>query len=266
MKNRLVTRTHALKESGKKGFTCFITAGHPTPDMTVEIMHGLVDHGADIIEIGFPFSDPMADGPVIQDSSRKALLQGMSLSKTLDIIAQFREKDNDTPIILMGYYNPVFSYGVADFANKAHNVGVDGLIIVDLTFEEEGEARPHFDAGNLSLIRFITPTTDDARAQMLLNDTSGFVYYVAVAGVTGSKQGDIPAIKAHIQSLRDKSNTPIYIGFGIKTPEDAAQMAAISDGIIVGSAIVSRLDEITQKQENGLHSVTSFVKTIADNI
>ena len=258
MNTRLKTLFAQKKQAGEKTLVSFVTAGHPTPDLSRDSLTALVDAGVDILEVGFPFSDPMADGPVIQDSSLKALENGMSLQKTLDIIADFRAKNDDTPIVLMGYYNPIYRMGVDVFCERAAAAGVDALIIVDLPAEENDELLIPAQEKGIDFIPLITPTTHGTRLDTVLSKASGFLYYVSIAGVTGTKQGDVSAIAKHIDVIREKSDLPIMIGFGIKTPENAKEMAGIADGAVVGSALVSMLDETRD-----LTRVGDFAKKLA---
>jgi len=216
----------------------FITAGDPNHDQSLSVLKALPDAGADIIELGMPFTDPMADGPVIDLASQRALKGGANMIKTLDMVREFRTGNDNTPIILMGYINPIHAYGIEKFCKDAQNAGVDGLIIVDLPPEESSELETAAKDTNLNLIRLVTPTTDKARLDKLLRGASGFLYYVSITGVTGSKKADLSSITPHIAAIKKQSNMPVAIGFGIKTPEDAAQMGAIGDAVVVGSTTV----------------------------
>lgn len=245
-----------------KSLVTFITAGHPDLETSRKAMDALVENGADVLEIGFPFSDPVADGPVIEKASMKALAQGMTLQATLDMIADFRRSNQDTPIVLMGYYNPIYKMGVDAFLKRAVEVGVDGLILVDLPLEEESELTESPFYKNISLIHLITPMTREDRIEQIVKKASGFLYYVSVAGVTGTKQGDKDQIQHHIEQIRQKTELPIMIGFGIRNADQVKEMAEISDGVVVGSALVSRLDEQGSSQEI-LTNLSDFVKTLA---
>ncbi len=241
MSTRIAQRFAALRASGRGGLVSFVTAGDPDPERSFEILRALPEAGADVIELGMPFSDPMADGPAIQASSQRALNAGMTLRRTLAMVERFRADDPDTPIVLMGYYNPIYSYGNAAFLEDAVRAGVDGLIIVDLPPEEDAElCRPAVDAG-LNWIRMATPTTDDARLPVVLENSSGFVYYVSILGITGTKSAGTDMVEAAVRRLRGHTDLPIAVGFGIDTPERAAAVARTADAAVVGSAIVRRV-------------------------
>ncbi|MEL7215245.1 MAG: tryptophan synthase subunit alpha [Pseudomonadota bacterium] len=256
---RIDARLAALKAANRTAFVSFIMAGDPDRATAQEILNGLPGAGVDIIEIGMPFTDPMADGPAIQLAGQRALAGGMSLESTLEMIATFRATDAETPVVLMGYYNPVFAMGVEAFLNAATEAGVDGLIIVDLPPEEDAElCLPAQEAG-LNFIRLATPTTDDARLPAVVRNTSGFVYYVSITGITGSAEADADAVAADVERIRAASNLPVCVGFGIKTPEAAGKMAQVADGVVVGSAIVDQIAAGKPPSE-----VLAFVKTLAD--
>ena len=231
------------KLGDKKALNIFVTAGYPDAPNSLEILKSLPDAGADLIELGIPFTDPMADGPTIQASSLQALENGMSLQGTLDILAEFRKENNETPVILMGYFNPVYAYGCEAFVKAAVQAGADGLIIVDLPPEEDTELRIPAQEAGLDFIKLITPTTIGARLDHVLKNASGFLYYVSIAGVTGTKSANIDAVGAHIADIKSKTDLPVAVGFGIKTPEDAANMSKIADAVVVGSAVVENIDE-----------------------
>lgn len=238
---RISRRFAALKAEGRGGLVTFLTAGDPDYETSKEIVLGLPAAGADVIELGMPFSDPMADGPAIQAASLRALNSGMKLAKVLQMVREFRAGDDDTPIVLMGYYNPIYNYGVDKFLEEARESGVDGLIVVDLPPEEDQElCLPALKAG-LNFIRLATPTTDDQRLPTVLSNTSGFVYYVSVLGITGTTSAAEGAVKAAVERLRRHTDLPIGVGFGIKTPENARAVATVADAAVVGSAIVDRI-------------------------
>lgn len=240
-RDRIGERFAALAAEGRAGLVAFITAGDPDARTSAEILAGLPAAGADIVELGMPFSDPMADGPAIQASSQRALRAGQTMVRTLDQVRRFRAGDDATPIILMGYYNPIYAYGNARFLADAKNAGVDGLIVVDLPPEEDAElCLPARDAG-LHFIRLATPTTDDARMEKVLTNTSGFLYYVSITGITGTRAADPAAVAGHLARLRAKTELPIAVGFGIKTPDRAAEIARFADAAVVGSALVERI-------------------------
>lgn len=237
-KDRLSARFAALKEEGRAGLVTFITAGDPDPKTSLEILKGLPKAGADLIELGMPFTDPMADGPAIQASSLRALKGGADMNKTLDLVRRFRESDSATPIVLMGYYNPIYIYGVTRFLADCLSAGVDGLIVVDLPPEEDDElCIPALNAG-LHFIRLATPTTDEKRLPAVLAHTSGFIYYVSITGITGAASADDSAVAAAVARLRAKTTLPVAVGFGIKTPAQAAAIAQVADASVVGSALV----------------------------
>ena len=240
---RLDNTFKQLGESDSKAFVAFVSAGDPDPVTSLKIMHGLPTAGADIIELGMPFTDPMADGPSIQASSQRALKAGMTLKGTLDMVRQFRTNNDETPIVLMGYYNPVYIYGVDAFIHDAKQAGVDGLIIVDLPPEEDEElCIPALNAG-LNFIRLATPTTDDARLPEVLANTSGFVYYVSITGITGSASPERNVVEEAVARVKRHTDLPVAVGFGIRTAEQAEAIASVADGAVVGSALVDVIAE-----------------------
>jgi tryptophan synthase alpha chain len=239
--NRIAARFAALKAENRAGLITYVMAGDPDVETAFEILKGLPAAGADLIELGFPFSDPMAEGPPIQRAALRALKVGMTLRGTLDLVRRFRVDDKDTPIILMGYTNPVLSYGFGPFAQDAAAAGVDGLIIVDSPPEEADELSEALDIAGISLIRLTAPTTDDARLAVVVKRTTGFVYYVSVAGVTGVKEADAASVAPAVARVRAASNLPVAVGFGIKTPERAAAVARVADAVVVGSALVDEI-------------------------
>ena len=239
--SRIAGRFQALKAEGRGGLITFVTAGDPDLETSREILFGLPAAGADLIELGMPFSDPMADGPAIQAASLRALNAGADMGRTLALVRRFRQTDDETPIILMGYYNPIYSYGVADFLNDARMAGVDGLIVVDLPPEEDSElCVPALDAG-LNFIRLATPTTDDARLPVVLHNTSGFVYYVSVLGITGTKSARHDQVHEAVKRLQRHTDLPVAVGFGIKTADDVREITKSAAAAVVGSAIVARI-------------------------
>lgn len=241
--SRLETRFAALRAHGRSAFVPFITAGDPDFETSLEILRGLPAIGADAIELGMPFSDPMADGPAIQESSTRALGAGMSVSGTLKMATRFREEDSETPIVLMGYYNPIHAYGADRFISDAKAAGIDGLIVVDLGPEEDEEFRRSANSAGIDIVRLATPTTDDMRLPTVLNGASGYLYYVSVAGVTGTKEVPEEEVRAAVQRIKKHTQLPCAVGFGIRTPEQAAAIARIADAAIVGSAIVSLIGQ-----------------------
>ncbi|HEY1753090.1 MAG TPA: tryptophan synthase subunit alpha [Caulobacteraceae bacterium] len=238
---RLDARFAELKHEGRAGFVAYVMAGDPDAEASARVLAGLPAAGADIIELGFPFSDPMADGPAIQRAALRALGAGMTLAGTLELARGFREQDQRTPIVLMGYMNPLLTYGLAPFAAAAAGAGVDGVIVVDCPPEEADPVLAAFEPAGLALIRLATPTTDDARLPAVVRRTSGFVYYVSVAGVTGVKAADAAAVAPAVERVRAASGLPVAVGFGIRTPEQAAAVARVADAAVVGSALVEAI-------------------------
>jgi tryptophan synthase alpha chain len=264
---RLAARFAALKAKTQSGLITFVTAGDPDLETSAKILQGLPKAGADVIELGMPFSDPMADGPAIQMANLRAFKAGITLAKTLDLVRGFRKNDNETPLVLMGYYNPIYRFGVERFLRAAKETGVDGLIIVDLPPEEDNEmCRPATEAG-INFIRLVTPTTDAKRLPVVLNRASGFLYYVSVAGITGGKKANAAPVKAALENLRKHTKLPVAVGFGITTPEKARAIASFADAVVVGSAIVSRiaahLDEKGHAKKGLAEDVLEFVESLA---
>ena len=240
--NRIDRRFAALKAEGRAALVTFITAGDPNLDTSRKILMGLPKAGADVIELGMPFSDPMADGPAIQASSQRALKAGQTMKQTLALVREFRETDADTPIVLMGYYNPVYVYPTKDFLEDALSAGVDGLIIVDTPPEEDTEVcLPALKKG-LNFIRLATPTTNAERLPVVLANTSGFVYYVSITGITGSAAPDTASVHAQVARIKRSTKLPVAVGFGVRTPEQARAIAKGADGVVVGSALVTAIE------------------------
>ncbi len=266
-----ITRKFAhLKEQDRKAFVAFLTGGDPDYETSRNLICGLPQAGVDLIEVGIPFSDPMADGPAIQASSQRALKAGMTLSKTLELVREFRIHDNSTPIVLMGYYNPIYRYGVDRFVHECASSGVDGLIIVDLPPEEDKElCDPALTAG-LHWIRLVTPSTDDSRIESVLHNVSGFVYYISVLGVTGTRRAMTDHVEEAVTRLRQYTGLPIAVGFGIKTPEHARSVAEKADGIVIGSAIVdlvkANLENDGSPKSELAETVHSYIREIADSV
>jgi tryptophan synthase alpha chain len=241
MTTRIDARFAQLKKEGRSAFVTFLMAGDPDPETSLQIIKAMPQAGADIIEIGMPFTDPMADGPSIQAAGLRALKAGMTLKKTLAMVRAFREGDNTTPLVLMGYYNPIYIYGVDKFLVDAKSAGVDGLIIVDLPPEEDTElCMPALQAG-LNFIRLATPTTDDKRLPAVLANTSGFVYYVSITGITGAAAADSSAVGEAVARIKRHTSLPVCVGFGIRTPEAARAIAERASGAVVGTALVDAL-------------------------
>ncbi len=241
MTTRIDRRFDELKQAGRAAFVTFVMAGDPDAETSLAVISALPKAGADLIEIGMPFTDPMADGPAIQAAGLRALKGGMTLKKTLTLVRRFRDSDDATPVVLMGYYNPIYIYGVEKFLADAKAAGVDGLIIVDLPPEEDDElCKPALAAG-LNFIRLATPTTDDKRLPAVLANTSGFVYYVSITGITGSASADTAQVSAAVARIKRHTELPVCVGFGIRTPEAAGAIAANADGVVVGTALVDAI-------------------------
>lgn len=238
MSGRITARFADLREAGRAGLVAFLTAGDPDLETSFELLAGLPAAGADLIEIGMPFTDPMADGPSIQAASLRALDAGMRTTSVLDLVRRFRSRDDATPIVLMGYYNPVYAYGNERFLEDAKAAGVDGLIVVDLPPEEDEELCLPARAKGLDFVRLATPTTDDRRLPAVLKNTSGFIYYVSVAGITGQKAAVAERVAPEVERIKRHAQLPVAVGFGIREPAQAAEIARIADAAVVGSALV----------------------------
>ena len=262
-KARIEARFAALKAENRAAFVAYVMAGDPDAATAAKILAGLPAAGADLIELGFPFSDPMAEGPPIQRAAQRALAAGTTLQGVLDLAAQFRQGDQDTPLILMGYLNPLVTWGYERFAQAAAKAGIDGLIIVDCPPEEADPLADALDAADISLIRLATPTTDDKRLPTVLKRTSGFVYYVSVTGVTGAKEADADAVRPAVERIRAASGLPVAVGFGIKTPERAGAIAQVADAAVVGSALVDEVAEALAGNEDVTGRVLSKVEALA---
>jgi tryptophan synthase alpha chain len=260
---RIDARFAALKAEGRAAFVAYVMAGDPDPQTALSILRGLPGAGADLIELGFPFSDPMAEGPPIQRAAQRALASGMTLKGTLRLVADFRQDDQATPVILMGYTNPLVAWGYEAFARDAAQAGVDGMIVVDLPPEESAPLADALDAAGLSLIRLATPTSDDARLATIVKGVSGFVYYVSVAGVTGVKEADAAAVAPAVARVRKASGLPVAVGFGIRTPERAAAIARVADAAVVGSALVDEVAAALTMNKDVTVQVLSKVDSLA---
>ncbi|MBT1511203.1 tryptophan synthase subunit alpha [Bradyrhizobium sp. SRL28] len=270
MTTRIDARFAELAKQGRSAFVTFLMAGDPDPKTSLNILRALPKAGADIIEIGMPFTDPMADGPSIQAAGLRALKAGMTLKKTLEMVRGFRKDDNATPLVLMGYYNPIYIYGVDKFLNDAKTAGVDGLIIVDLPPEEDTElCIPAMKAG-LNFIRLATPTTDDKRLPAVLANTSGFVYYVSITGITGSASADSTAVGEAVARIKRHTKLPVCVGFGIRTPDAARAIAENANGAVVGTALVdalrASLDSEGRATPKTVGAVADLVSALAQGV
>ncbi len=259
--SRIEKKFEALNQSGSTALVTFTMAGDPDLKASLEVLKSLPKNGADIIEIGMPFTDPAADGLTIQLAGQRSLKAGANMHHTIDMVRDFRKNNDHTPIILMGYVNPIFVYGFEKFARDASEAGVDGLIIVDLPPEEDTPLRKYTTEYGLDIIRLITPTTDEKRLSKILEGASGFLYYVSITGVTGAAKADKNTLKPHIDMIKSKTDLPIAIGFGIKTPDDALKMASLGEAVVVGSAIVEKVKDT----DNGnIAPVMDLVKSLSD--
>ncbi|WP_372571189.1 tryptophan synthase subunit alpha [Ruegeria jejuensis] len=256
---RIDAKFAALKSQGKKAFVSYIMAGDPDFDTSLEVVKGLPGAGVDVIELGLPFTDPMADGPTIQLAGQRALDAGMTLERTLELARRFREEDDITPIVLMGYYNPIYNRGVETFLRDAKSAGIDGLIVVDLPPEEDDELCIPAQEAGLNFIRLATPTTDDKRLPRVLQNTSGFVYYVSITGITGAAEAQATDVGPEVARIKSATDLPVIVGFGINTPEKSRAIASVADGAVVGSAIVSQIGAGKPVGE-----VLDFVKSLSD--
>ncbi|GGC15001.1 tryptophan synthase alpha chain [Marivita lacus] len=256
---RIDAKFAELRKDGKKAFVSYVMAGDPDFDTSLELVKGLPGAGVDIIELGLPFTDPMADGSTIQLAGQRALEGGMTLDRTLELTRRFREEDDTTPIVMMGYYNPIYSRGVDLFLSQAKEAGIDGLIIVDLPPEEDDELCIPAQAAGLNFIRLATPTTDDKRLPKVLQNTSGFVYYVSITGITGAAEAQAADVGPEVARIKSQTDLPVIVGFGIRTPDASQAIAGVADGCVVGSAIVSEL-----AMGKPVSDVLAFVKTLAD--
>lgn len=257
--SRLLSRFESLRTAGRKALIPFVTAGDPTPGSTPELMHRMVASGADILELGVPFSDPMADGPVIQRASERALENGVGLRETLDVVSRFRERDGETPVVLMGYLNPVECTGYARFAAEAEEAGVDGVLTVDLPPEEAEGLTGELRAKGLDPIFLLAPTSTEERIGRICAQASGFVYYVSLKGVTGSSRLDVEDVAAKLAPIRAATGLPVGVGFGIHDAASAAEIAQVADAVVVGSALVKRIEASLDSPESGCQEICALL-------
>jgi tryptophan synthase alpha chain len=260
--SRIAERFAKLRRDERAGLITYIMAGDPDYGTSMAVLKGLPKAGVDFIELGMMFTDPMADGPSVQAAAIRAQKAGATLRRTLDMLADFRRSDQETPVILMGYYNPIYRFGVEKFVAEAKAAGCDGLIIVDLPPEEDQEVQPFAKAAGIDLIRFATPTTDDSRLPTVINGASGFIYYVAVLGITGTKSGAIDQISANLTRIKAATDLPVAVGFGIKTPEQAGEIARVADAAVVGSALV----DIIGSSGDTVRSALRYVEGLANAV
>lgn len=266
MTARMDKRFADLKQKNRPALITYFMAGDPNYAVSIDIMKALSKSGADIIELGMPFSDPMADGPAIQMAARRSLKGGQSLQKTLDIAKEFRKTDQDTPIVLMGYYNPIYIYGVERFLDAALDAGIDGLIVVDLPPEMDDELCIPALKKDINFIRLATPTTDDKRLPAVLHNTSGFVYYVSMNGITGSALTETVNVSDAVKRIKSHTDLPVCVGFGVKTAEQAQAIGSYSDGVVVGSAIVSKIADSLDENGNATPATISSVSELIEDL
>ena len=257
---RIKNKFKELKQKKQKAFGVFLTAGYPSLEYSKDIFIKILDAKVDFIEIGLPFSDPMADGPLIQHSSQIAIEQNTSVEECFKLVKEIRKLNNEIPIILMGYYNPIHYYGNLKFIKNSVSSGIDGLIIVDLPMEEDEEFYNLSYKNNLPLIRLVTPTTDEKRLKKILKNALGFVYYVSVTGITGTKSASVKDVKNKIKIIKKITDLPVIAGFGIKNSIDAKKMSSISDGIVIGSSLVNKIEKV-YKKKTGLNEIFKFLKS-----
>ncbi len=262
MKNRIDKKFHELKQQNKKALIAFITSGDPDQKTSAKILNVLKDRNIDLIEIGFPFSDPMADGPTIQKSSQRAIKAGSNLKKTFELIEQFRVDDQSTPIILMGYFNPIYQFGLKKFFLQCKKSGVDGLIVVDLPPEENSYISSYTNRFNIHNIRLLTPTTNQKRLEQILKHTKGFLYYISVMGITGTKKPSLGKVKSSVQKIKKKSKLPLCVGFGITKKNQVKEINEFAEGCVVGSAIVKFIEDFDNKKVSEqvmLNNISDFL-------
>jgi tryptophan synthase alpha chain len=267
---RLEARFARCRAEARAALVTYVMAGDPDPETSLAILKALPEAGADIVEFGLPFTDPMADGPTIQAAGLRALKAGQTTSRTLDLVRRFRAQDTDTPVILMGYFNPIYVYGVDRFLRDAKEAGVDGLIVVDLPPEEDDELCLPALASGLAFVRLATPTTDDRRLPAVLANTAGFVYYVSITGITGAATPDFAKVSAAVERIKRHTPLPVVVGFGVKTGEHAAAIARGADGVVVGSALVEAvrlsLDGEGRATDRTVGAVTALVRSLAEGV
>jgi tryptophan synthase alpha chain len=266
MTTRIDARFAALKSEGRPGLVTFIMGGDPDEKTALEVLKGLPDAGADLIEIGMPFSDPMADGPAIQLAGQRALKGGMTLAKTIQMVSEFRKSDNETPIVLMGYYNPIYIYGNEKFIADAKAAGVDGLIIVDVPPEADDELCIPAMAAEINFIRLVTPTTDGDRLPRVLENTSGFLYYVSITGITGAAAPDPHKVSNAVAAIKSSTDLPVAVGFGVKTAEQAADIGKGADAVVVGSALVNAIENSLDSQGNATSNTPAAVHALVADL
>lgn len=257
--NRIDQTLAQLSDKGRKMLSPYITAGDPHPNMTVDLMHALVSAGADILELGVPFSDPMAEGPVIQAAMERALAHGVTSDHVLSMVAEFRQQDSTTPVVLMGYLNPIEQFGHELFVTRAKAAGVDGMIIVDLPPEESKDIAPYWMAAGLHLIYLCSPTTTSDRMVLLNEYAGGYLYYVSLKGVTGSDSFDLASVKTIYQERKSQTSLPVMVGFGIKTPQMAAEVATFADGVIVGAALIQAIQDAVLDKKEGIKAGAALI-------
>jgi len=268
--SRIARRFAKLRAEGRAGLVIYLTAGDPDADTSLTLFQSLAEAGADLIEIGMPFSDPMADGPAVQAAGQRALKRGMTLKKTLAMVQTLRERDPDTPYVVMGYYNPIYRYGAEAFARDAVAAGVDGAIVVDLPPEEDAELAVHARRAGLDIVRLATPTSDEARLPAIIGNAGGFIYYVAITGITGTRSADAASVRAAVARLRRFTTLPIAVGFGIKNPAQAAEVARAADAAVVGSVLVDRLAQNLDPADNAkpglVEAVLADIRALAEGV
>jgi len=261
--SRLDIKFSELRSLNKAALVTFITAGDPSPDITVPLMHALVDAGSDVIELGVPFSDPMADGPVIQAASERALAAGVNTTDVIELIRGFREKDNSTPIVLMGYLNPIEIMGYEDFASSIADAGADGIIVVDMPPEEGAELGGVLKANGIDNVHLLAPTSTPDRIRLVCDDASGFIYYVSLRGVTGATSLDLGEVRSRLAAIRAHTNLPLGVGFGIDSPAAAAEVAEFADAVIVGTALVRIVAENSDNPETLVRKASAFIGSMS---